>query len=474
MKTINSFCGPLTALSQDGYLLFLGVPYAHAARFEYASPVTKWEGSLDASKAGNACPQMRAYHEHLEIPERNFYHKEFRQGITFNYDEDCLNLNIYTPEDIGSGKKYPVMIFIHGGGFDSGANSEGPFDGAAYAKRGIICIFINYRVGILGYFTHPEIQKQFGRNGNFGLDDQLTAIKWVKNNIEAFGGDSENITVAGQSAGAISLQYLCLNAQNEGLFKNAFMISGGGKFPNFALPRPAKETEAYWQDFIIFLEKDFETSDSHSEFKRLKTMDCSKIFDAMDKFKTTRKDNTYNTMPVIDGLLIPQAIQKMIKNPLKVNYLLGYTNCDLYAPLMALIEHKFAKKNQGYIYFFDVDAKGDNKKAFHSSDLNFVFGTLEKSWRPYEEEDKKIAELMQDYIANFVKYGNPNGKNPDKEELKKSEQKSESKRCENNPLPFWKKDGKKALHLTTKGKIKMVRAPYFKLIKNMLFGGKQI
>ena len=342
------------------------------------------------------------------------------------------------------------MIFIHGGGFDSGANTESPFDGSCYAKRGIICIFINYRVGIFGYLTHPSIQAKFDRNGNFGLDDQLTAIMWVKKNISSFGGDPENITLAGQSAGAISIQYLCLNHQNEGLFKNVIMISGGGKFPDFALPRPAEQNCTYWQDFLNFMEND---SGSKIDFEVLKTMDAKIIFDMLDKFKPTRKDNTYNTMPVIDGILITSPIQRLIKNPLKINYMLGYTNCDLYAPLMALIGHKFARANNGYVYFFDVNPKGDDgRKAFHSSDLRFILGTLEKSWRPYDDEDKKIANLIQEYIAAFVKTGNPNS---------------------SKTLPLWKVGGKKALHFTT-GKIKMVKPPYLRLIYNMLSGGKQI
>ena len=467
---LTTACGKISGLEKDGCNIFLGVPYAKAARFEYAVPVTKWNDNdadiFDATKAGKACPQMRSYHEHLEIAERAFYHREFREGLSFEYDEDCLNLNIYTPAldceteavtetTTVADKKYPVMIFIHGGGFDSGANCESAFDGTCYAKRGIICIFINYRVGIFGYLTHSDIQKKFGRNGNFGLDDQLTAIKWIKAHISDFGGDAKNITVAGQSAGAISIQYLCLNHKNEGLFKNAFMISGGGKFPDFALPRKASQTEEYWKDFMA--------AAGVEDFETLKKMSCQQIFDVMDKFKPTRKDNTYNTMPVIDGFLIPSPIQTLIKNPIKINYLLGYTNCDLYAPLMAMIGHKFARDNKGFIYFFDVDAKGDNKKAFHSSDLRFVFGTLNKSWRPYDEKDYKIAELMHDYIENFVKYGNPNG-NSDKNEENQWQ-----------PLhPVWKRGGKKALHFTINKKIKMIRPRYIRLALNMFSGGKQI
>ena len=114
----------------------------------------------------------------------------------------------------------------------------------------MITFFANYRVGVLGYFCHEEIRKKYHRNGNFGLDDQLQAIRWVKDHIGEFGGDPDNITIMGQSAGAISVQYHCLNHDNEGLFRKAAMMSGGGMFPKFALPRRAEETCGYWQELM--------------------------------------------------------------------------------------------------------------------------------------------------------------------------------------------------------------------------------
>lgn len=454
MITLQTKCGQINGIEKENCNAFLGVPYATAARFQYAKPITQWNSPLDATKNGPACPQFRAYYPHFENPKRKFFHKEFRQGLEFAYDENCLNLNIFTPkqitnsistEDKSAQSKYPVIIYIHGGGFDSGCNCENPFDGEAFAKLGIITVFINYRVGVLGYFCNPEIQNQFGRNGNFGLDDQLTAIKWIKNNIEAFGGDSKNITIMGQSAGAISIQYLCCNPDNSGLFKNAVMMSGGGKFPEFSLPRQPEKTYEYWDSFM--------KAAGVSDFHELKNLPVEKFFDTLEKFRPTRKDNTYNTMPVVDGVLIPDSISTLIKNPLKVNYMLGYTNCDMYAPLMGIINHKYAKQTNAYLYYFDVDAKGDNSKAFHSSDLHFMFHTLEKSWRPYTEQDYKISELMEKYVANFARTGNPNDYQ--------------------NPLPKWKNNGQ-ALHFCPNSKIKMTRCHFFKLLHNMITGGKQI
>ena len=142
-----SGCGTLRGLEGERCCRFLGVPFAKAGRFAYAEPLGYWGDVLDATEPGPACPQNRAWHEHLEHPTRLFYYKEFREGLHFRYDEDCLNLNIYVPKNA---ENAPVIVFFHGGGFDSGLNWESPFDGSALAERGIITVFANYRVGPLG------------------------------------------------------------------------------------------------------------------------------------------------------------------------------------------------------------------------------------------------------------------------------------------------------------------------------------
>ena len=149
--TLETPCGTLQGNERENCFEFLGVPYAHAGRFEYAQMGENWAGVLDASRPGPACPQNRAVHEHLENPTRRFYKREFRAGSVFTYGEDCLNLNVFTPKEA---KNCPVILFFHGGGFDSGINSEDPFDGAAFAAHGIVTVFANYRLGPLGWLTH--------------------------------------------------------------------------------------------------------------------------------------------------------------------------------------------------------------------------------------------------------------------------------------------------------------------------------
>ena len=440
MVTLKTAIGTFLGNEDNNAYEFLGIPFARAKRFEYSKLIEKYD-VFEATKMGNSCPQYRQLYPNLDSPERLFYYREFREGLTFNYDEDCLNLNIYTPVNA---KGCPVIVFFHGGGFNSGSNSEEPFRGFELAKRGIISVFANYRVGVLGYFCHEKIEETFKRNGNFGLDDQLQAIRWVNKNIQEFGGDKNNITIMGQSAGAISVQYHCLNHDNEGLFNKAVMVSGAGMFPKFALPKKASETYDYYHEMIKL--------SGCKDFEEFKNADIKVIHDSYEAIRKIRKDSIYNMMPVVDGYLIKDDIDKLIKDPLKVSYMIGYTNNDMYAAMMAYIGNRFAKDNGAYVYFFDIDQPGDNNGAFHSSDLRYLFGRLNTSWRPFGNEHKKVSEMMMDYLSNFVRNNDPNDER----------------------LPEWHKtdrDNRKVLCITL-NETKMNKTPYLRLLKNMLAKGE--
>ena len=268
--------------------------------------------------------------------------------------------------------------------------------------------------------THEDLKEKYGRDGNFGLDDQVTAIKWVKNHIADFGGNPDNITVMGQSAGAISIQLMCISEKCQGLFKHAIMMSGAGVFPSFAQPRPTDKTHEYWLDVM--------STAGCKTFEEFKALDIEKLFAAWEEVRNRRKDNMYNTMPVIDGFYLSDTVSNLIKKPLPVDYMVGYTNNDMYAPILAHIGNKFVKDNHAFLYYFDIDAPGDNNKAFHSADIRYMFGTLKASHRPYDDADEKVSDIMIKYVINFATSGNPN-----------------QQVC--TDLPEWKNDGK-ALHIT--------------------------
>ena len=432
---IDTDLGRIRGNEREECLEFLGIKYAEAKRFEYAKQVDSWDGTYDATAFGAACTQYRTYFPQLDVPERRFYHREFREGLDFTYSEDCLNLNIYTPKNAHNA---PVLVYIHGGGFNSMANSEGYLDGEAYAKRGLILVCINYRVGVFGYMTHRQIQDEFGRDGNFGLDDILVSLKWVKSHIGSFGGDPNCITAMGQSAGAISLQYLCLTEKAKGLFGRAIMSSGAGLFPKMGRPKAAADTHSYWEEVIRL-----SGATSFDEFKEL---DEKAVLGAVEEIKKVRKDNTVNTQPVIDGYLLTDSVDKLIGNPLKLDYMAGTTSNDMFNVVLYNMARKFIGKNDGYRYYFDIDAPGDDNGAFHSSDLRYLFGTLKKSFRPYDSKDEEISDLMMDYISDFVKTGDPNALG----------------------RPVWKR-GWKCLFISKKG-VGMKRPNPIKLIVNTFRG----
>jgi carboxylesterase type B len=435
MVSLKSKLGTINGIEKEYCNVYLGIPFAKASRFKYAEEIS-FLGDFNALKPGDACIQKRCYYAHLEVPERMFYHKEFREGIDFTYSEDCLNLNIYTPKE---GEKHPVLVFIHGGGFDSGANYESAFDGEIYAKNGIITVFIQYRVGVFGYFCHEDIQKEFNHDGNFGLDDQIVALKWVKHNIKDFGGDPNNITIMGQSAGAMSIQVMLLSPKCKDLFQKAIMMSGGGKFPSMATPKVVEQRRDYWKEVM--------KECGCASLEEFRNIEPKKIFDALEVIKSKRKDNQISTMTMIDHYYLEKSEEELFKNKIEIPTIIGFTNNDMFTIVLALMARKYASKNNCYCYYFDVNAKGDNNLAFHSSDLRYAFNTLNKSWRPYDEDDNKLSLEMVSYFSYFIKTGNPNS----------------------SSLPLWEKSKHKVLRFKLNN-TKMSRIHYLPLLKNTFKG----
>ena len=220
-------CGDVrgTAAAAPGVTAFKGIRYAAAGRWEYPKQVTHWEGVYDASRFGPNAMQDAAFTPEDQNGRSPFYYHEFREGLDYSYSEDCQYLNIWAPDNA---EKAPVIVYIHGGAFLSGSGWDKAFDEPVWPQKGVIAVTLNYRLGLFGYACLPELAAEAGHAGNYGLYDQLCAVQWVHDNIAAFGGDPDNITVMGQSAGAHSVQMLCSTKAAQGLIAKAVMSSGAG------------------------------------------------------------------------------------------------------------------------------------------------------------------------------------------------------------------------------------------------------
>ena len=202
---------------QDGLLIFKGIPYAKAARFHAPEAVKPWDGILDACSYGYVCPMM------TNDPPRGELYVPHR---FWPMDEDCLNLNVWTPG--ADGEKRPVLVWLHGGGFSMGSSIEqAAYDGAAMSSLGdTVVVSINHRLNILGYFDLSDFGEEYANSGNAGGDDIIAALKWIRENIAEFGGDPDNVTVFGQSGGGAKVTTLLQSPAADGLYAKGIVMSG--------------------------------------------------------------------------------------------------------------------------------------------------------------------------------------------------------------------------------------------------------
>ena len=407
--TRNTPCGPITGCGCQwpGVAAYKGIRYATAGRWEYPTPVTRWEGTYQATAYGSACYQPRSFYDEAQVPEKAFYYNEFRRGEHYDYSEDCLFLNVWTPADAGPDAKLPVLFYIHGGGFTGGCGHEKHFDGPAWPTKGVVAVTINYRLGPLGFACLPELSAEAGHTGNYGLYDQLCALQWVHDNIAAFGGDPGRVTLMGQSAGAMSVQQLCLSPLTRGLAAGAVMSSGGGVGEEFAAT-PAPDHYAFWQAVM--------RRAGCADLAEFRALAPQALFAAWQQEKAA-DGGRMRTAPVIDGRLIPREGMAAARrgDQLPIPYLMGSTSEDIVPPIV----HRMAKgwcrlqADQGrpaaYAWFFDRRLPGDGNGAWHSSDLWYWFGTLDHCWRPMTAKDRLLSEQMVQYLTNFARTGDPNG-----------------------------------------------------------------
>ncbi len=394
---INTPCGALVGCAGrvDGVATYRGIRYATAGRWEYPQIVTHWDGLYDATKYGACSYQPRSFYNEEENLKKIFYYNEFRKGESYTYSEDCLFLNIFTPDSAKEGDKLPVLIYIHGGGFKGGCGHEKQFDCPIWHKENIIGVTLNYRLGPMGFVCLPQLEAEAGHTGNYGLYDQMTAIKWVKDNISAFGGDPDNITIMGQSAGAASVQMLSTSPLTEGLFNRAVMSSGCGL--GGLMSGNLEKSSNFWLE--IMKRCNCETLE---EFRAISPQE---LFDAWQAGTKEIKGGNAATFPVIDGCF---AVKDSA--PHDITYMAGSTSEDMFPPILYSMTRKWiANRNTpSYTWYFNRQLPGDDNGAWHSSDLWYWFGTLDNCWRPMEQKDFELSQQMIKYLCNFAKDGNPN------------------------------------------------------------------
>jgi para-nitrobenzyl esterase len=392
--------------------IYKGVPYAAPPvgqlRWKQPQPVKNWKGIRKCNQYGAASLQADRGPVGANKGVGIDYVKEFYQAGDPVRSEDCLYLNVFTTAPATS-KKMPVMLWIHGGAYTGGFGHEIEFEGDALAKKGVVLVTINYRLGMLGFLAHPLLTAENGSgSGNYGLYDQLAALKWVKHNIERFGGDPECVTVFGQSAGAGSVQALISSPLSKGYIQRAIIQSGGGLrgiINTITLENAETSGKSIFDHAGI------------STLEAMRAYPAEKLLGLYYDYMKEQKHFSLLLRPNVDNQLIPKDLTTAANDgdELDIPYMIGYTTDDISPETMykaatswSLLLEKQGRK-PAYIYHFDYKLPGDNAGAFHSSELWFVFGSLKNCWRPFPPSAYDLSEQIMSYWTNFARTGNPNG-----------------------------------------------------------------
>jgi para-nitrobenzyl esterase len=436
--------------SSDGQIrIYKGVPYAAPPvgdlRWQEPQAPQHWKGIRMADHYANSAMQATG--------ARNPWTAEFINDQPVS--EDCLYLNIWAPKR-QKGKKFAILVYIHGGGYTEGSGSTSITDGENLARKGIIVININYRLGIFGFFAHPELTSEsvHHSSGNYGLMDQLAALKWIHENVSAFGGDPERVTVCGQSAGAGCVHDLVVSPLVKGMISGGIAESGSDlvpRTPMLTLPQAEKACS------------DFAASIGLHSLKQLRALPANQLLALTKKLPGVLR-------PIIDGWFLPQSVPAIYREgkqndvPIltginadegsaKSNYgklsaeefkkqsqqLYGdmYNEFEQLYPAAtdteaakAQIEsardfglastylwaaaHIKTSRAHTYTYYFNHPIpwpQFPQYGVFHSSEIPYVFSNLNRLNRPWEPADRQLSETMSSYWINFINSGNPNGAN---------------------------------------------------------------
>ncbi|MBR4470166.1 MAG: carboxylesterase family protein [Erysipelotrichaceae bacterium] len=420
LNIVETKYGKVKSVSSNaGYALFRGVPFAKPPvgqlRFKAPEEPEKWEGIRVCDTYGPACAQYDRWGSATDDINDDSEHPYI---MIDNYpyppkmSEDCLYLNIYTPSESGN-EKLPVMMYIHGGGCQQWYGNDYEYCGDHFCEKGCILVSINYRLNVFGFLAHPELDKEspYHNSGNYGLLDQIAALKWIYENIEAFGGDKDNITVFGQSSGGRSTLSLLCSPLTRGMIRRVSIQSAGG-LGRFMSDRSIDETKKLGVSFM-------ESLGCHS-VEEMRALDWKVLRDKNDELGFEKGFNITE-----DGYVLDKDIDECFLNdllPENVDIIIGCTadeGANEKEPIFGINMVKqierlcdvFSKNHPGKIhaYIFDQIQPGDDAGVPHSCDNRYQFGTLNGCWRPYTEEDYRLSDQMTSYWANFAKSGDPNG-----------------------------------------------------------------
>jgi para-nitrobenzyl esterase len=453
----------------SGIQLYLGIPFAKAPlgqlRWKAPEPLENWSGVKETKKFGSRPMQTNVFGDMVSRSD----------GVS----EDCLYLNVWTPAKRNS-TGLPVLVYFYGGGFVAGDASEYRYDGESMAKKGIVTVTVNYRLNVFGFLAHPDLSKEspYKASGNYGLLDQHAALVWVSKNIAAFGGDPNLVTIAGESAGSISVSLQMASPLSKHLIHGAIGESGAGINPTLP-PIPLEEAETIGQEFA---EK--AGCNTITELRALSTREVYEIYNESRRF---------GFPIVIDGYFLPKSLPEIFSSneQAQIPLLLGwnsaeisgmafmmgkaYTEENYIAAVKKAYPEKFEEVSKLYPYgsdteieisatalasdrfiaystwkWFDLHRKNCDKPAYrylyskmrpplvdqnlipglaggtrardpnfkqpepigapHACEIEYCMGNLslikEYAWTL---DDYKVSKTMQNYFANFIKTGDPNG-----------------------------------------------------------------
>ncbi|WP_245804675.1 carboxylesterase/lipase family protein [Erythrobacter tepidarius] len=448
---VRAPAGPIRGAYGNGVSVYRGIPYAEAPvgerRWRPPVPKAPWQDVADATRFGPPCFQPASRPSASSI-----YSEELPE-----MSEDCLSLNIWAPE--GSAKA-PVFVWIHGGALVGGMGSSLMYDGTRLAREGVLVVSLNYRLGPLGFLAHPELSAESaeGISGNYGLLDQIEALRWIQRNIAAFGGDPDNVTIAGESAGALSVMYLLTSPLAEGLFdkavmQSAYMVSTPAlKRPQYG--HPASEAIGTWlqgqlgvrgiSEMRAMSARDLTDRSLAAGYPTWVTVDGKVIPDqTVDVFDAGQQAR----VPLLAGFnsgeirtlrrLLPPIPEDRGEYEAKIRaaygdsaarYLAAYPSGNVEESMLAATrdalygwtvqrmgEKHTAAGSAAYLYLFDHGypaADNAGLHAFHAAEIPFVFGTIWQTYPnwpqvPRTPDQAALSQTMVEYWSSFAKTGKP-------------------------------------------------------------------